>query len=173
MSRNVARNVTQTVAQTAAAPATAPADQGYLLDTSVISELAPGRQNHPIQAVTEWFSTHDAGLYLPTIAVAELAQGIAKLSRSGGAERAQRLDFWLNGLVEGFGERILSLDPAVAKLAGQMSDAALAIGRYPGFADIAIAATAQHHRLTLLTRNLKHFQPLGVACADPFIRVHL
>ena len=153
--------------------AIAPALVGYLLDTSVISELAPGRQNHPIQAVTEWFSTHDARLYLPTIAVAELAQGIAKLSRSGGAERAQRLDFWLNGLVEGFGERILSLDPAVARLAGQMSDAAIAIGRHPGFADIAIAATAQHHRLTLLTRNLKHFEPLGVACADPFIRIHL
>ena len=153
--------------------AIAPALVGYLLDTSVISELTPGRQNHPIQAVTEWFSTHDARLYLPTIAVAELAQGIAKLSRSGGAERAQRLDFWLNGLIEGFGERILSLDPAVARLAGQMSDAAIAIGRHPGFADIAIAATAQHHRLTLLTRNLKHFEPLGVACADPFIRVHL
>ena len=167
------RNVARKVPPPPAASAIAPALEGYLLDTSVISELAPGRQNHPIQAVTEWFSTHDARLYLPTIAVAELAQGIAKLSRSGGAERAQRLDFWFSGLIEGFGERILSLDPAVARLAGQMSDAALAIGRYPGFADIAIAATAQHHRLTLLTRNLKHFQPLGVACADPFIRVHL
>ena len=165
--RNVARNVPPPPAVSAIAPALV----GYLLDTSVISELAPGRQNHPIQAVTEWFSTHDARLYLPTIAVAELAQGIAKLSRSGGAERAQRLDFWFSGLIEGFGERILSLDPAVARLAGQMSDAAIAIGRHPGFADIAIAATAQHHQLTLLTRNLKHFQPLGVACADPFVRV--
>ena len=154
------------MAQTAGAPATAPADQGYLLDTSVISELAPGRQNRPNAQATDWLTAHDAQLFLPTIAIAELDQGIAKLNRlagSGSAERALKLDFWLSGLIEGFGERILSLDPAVARLAGQMSDAALAIGRHPGFADIAIAATAQHHRLTLLTRNLKHFEPLGVA----------
>ena len=144
---------------------------GYLLDTSVISEIAPGRQTQLTQAVTDWFTAHDGQLFLPTIAVAELAQGIAKLNRSGGDERARRLDLWLTGLIEGFGERILALDSATAKLAGQMSDAAIAIGRHPGFADIAIAATAQHHGLTLLTRNLKHFQPLGVACADPFIRV--
>lgn len=149
----------------------APADGGCLLDTSVISELAPGRQNHLSHSVTDWFAAHDAQLFLPTIAVAELAQGIAKLSRSGGAERTRRLDVWLNSLIEDFGDRILSLDPAVARLAGQMSDAAIAIGRHPGFADVAIAATAQHHGLTLLTRNLKHFQPLGVACADPFAGV--
>jgi toxin FitB len=146
----------------------APAKGGCLLDTSVISEVAPGRQNHLSQAVADWFVAHDERLFLPTMAVAELSQGIAKLRRSGGVDRANRLDFWLNGLIEQFGDRILPLDPPVARLAGQMSDAAIAIGRHPGFADIAIAATAQHHGLTLLTRNLKHFQPLGVACADPF-----
>jgi predicted nucleic acid-binding protein len=41
--------------------------------------------------------------------------------------------------------------------------------RHPGFADVAIAALAQHAGLLLLTRNLKHFEPLGVACADPLI----
>gem|GEM_PF-2305952 len=45
---------------------------------------------------------------------------------------------------------------------------ARALGRPPGFADIVIAATAAHHRLTLLTRNVKHFEPLGVALHDPF-----
>jgi hypothetical protein len=35
-------------------------------------------------------------------------------------------------------------------------------------ADIVIAATAQAHGLTVLTRNLKHFTPLAVACLDPF-----
>ena len=166
------------MAQRVVGPLTAPDQEtqggAYLLDTSVISEMAPGRQNHLTEAVTDWFTAHDGQLFLPTITVAELAQGIAKLNRSvgsGSAERSRRLDFWLTGLIEGFGERILSLDCAVARLAGQMSDAALAIGRHPGFADVAIAATAQHHGLTLLTRNLKHFQPLGVACRDPFVRV--
>ena len=39
----------------------------------------------------------------------------------------------------------------------------------PGFADIIIAATAQRHGLTILSRNLKHFVPLGVAVVDPFL----
>ena len=165
------------MAQRVVGPLTAPDQEtqggAYLLDTSVISEMAPGRQTHLTQAVTDWFTAHDGQLFLPTITVAELAQGIAKLNRSGSAERARRLDFWLTALIEGFGERILSLDCAVARLAGQMSDAAITIGRHPGFADVAIAATAQHHGLTLLTRNLKHFQPLGVACRDPFVRAPL
>jgi predicted nucleic acid-binding protein len=37
-----------------------------------------------------------------------------------------------------------------------------------GVAHLAIAATAQHHGLTILTRNLKHFTPLGVDAHDPF-----
>ncbi|WP_244876980.1 PIN domain-containing protein [Acidocella facilis] len=41
----------------------------------------------------------------------------------------------------------------------------------PGFADIIIAATAQHHGLTILTRNLRHFEPLGAAVHDPFVRL--
>ena len=141
--------------------------QGYLLDTSVVSALAPGREAHLPLAFGEWLQVHDAQLFLPAIAVAELAQGIGKLYRSGGMERAQRLDRWLDGLIAGYGDRILPLDAQAARLAGQISDAAVAQGRHPGFADVAIAALAQNADLLLLTRNLKHFQPLGVNCADP------
>jgi hypothetical protein len=45
----------------------------------------------------------------------------------------------------------------------------MAQGRHPGFADVAIAALAQNAGLLLLTCNLKHFEPLGVACADPLV----
>jgi predicted nucleic acid-binding protein len=41
-------------------------------------------------------------------------------------------------------------------------------GHAPGFADIIVAATAQHHRLTILSRNLRHLAPLGVGVIDPF-----
>jgi len=145
--------------------------QGYLLDTSVVSALAPGREAYLSSDFGDWLQAHDVQLFLPAIAVAELAQGIAKLHRSGGMERAQRLDRWLDGLIAGFGERILPLDAQAARLAGQISDAAMAQGRHPGFADVAIAALAQNEGLLLLTRNLKHFQPLGVHCADPMAQL--
>ena len=98
-----------------------------------------------------------------------MAQGIGKLRRAGGMKRADRLDRWLDGLLATYANRILPLDAQTARLAGQISDAAIAQGRHPGFADVAIAALAQHAGLLLLTCNLKHFQPLGVACADPLI----
>ncbi len=140
---------------------------GYLLDTSVISALAPGREQHVPAAFGAWLQAHDEKLFLPCIAIAELAQGIEKLRRSGAVARAQRLDHWLDGLIVGYADRILALDAAAARLAGQISDAALAQGRHPGFADVAIAALAGNAKLVLLTRNLKHFEPLGVPCMDP------
>ena len=143
--------------------------QGYLLDTSVVSALAPGRETFVPAAVGEWLQAHHEALFLPSIAIAEMAQGISKLRRAGGAERADRLDRWLDGLLATYADRILPLDAQAARLAGQISDAAIAKGCHPGFADVAIAALAQNAGLLLLTCNLKHFQPLGVACVDPLI----
>lgn len=142
---------------------------GYLLDTSVVSVLAPGREAYVPTPLGEWLQAHHQALYLPCIAIAEMAQGIGKLRRAGGTERADRLERWLDGLLATYADRILLLDAQAARLAGQMSDAAIAKGCHPGFADVAIAALAQHAGLLLLTCNLKHFQPLGVACADPLV----
>lgn len=144
---------------------------GYLLDTSVISALAPGREPHLTAPFADWLHAHDAQLFVPCITVAELAQDISKLRRAGSAARADKLDRWLDGLIVGFGERILALDAAAARLAGRLSDEAVALGRHPGFADVAIAALAQNAGQTLLTRNIKHFEPLGVACIDPMVRL--
>ena len=143
--------------------------KGYLLDTSVVSALAPGREALVPTPWGAWLQAHHQQLYLPSIAIAEMAQGIGKLRRVGGIERADRLDRWLDGLLDLYADRILPLEAQAARLAGQMSDAAIAQGRHPGFADVAIAALAQNAGLLLLTRNLKHFEPLGVACADPLI----
>ena len=140
---------------------------GYLLDISVVSVLAPGREAYVPAALGDWLQAHHQVLYLPCIAVAEMAQGIAKLRRAGGTERADRLERWLDGLLTTYADRILPLDAQASRLAGQMSDAVIAKGCHPGFADVAIAALAQNAGLLLLTCNLKHFQPLGVACADP------
>lgn len=142
---------------------------GYLLDTSVVSVLAPGREALVPTPFSAWLQAHHEQLFLPCIAVAEMAQGIGKLRRAGGAKRADRLDRWLDGLLAAYKDRILPLDALAARVAGQMSDAAVAQGCHPGFSDVAIAALAEHAGLLLLTCNLKHFQPLGVACADPLI----
>jgi predicted nucleic acid-binding protein len=40
--------------------------------------------------------------------------------------------------------------------------------KHPDFADVAIAATAKLRGFTILTRNARHFEPLGVPFLDPF-----
>ncbi|WP_316232409.1 PIN domain-containing protein [Bradyrhizobium sp. SZCCHNR1051] len=67
-----------------------------------------------------------------------------------------------------YGERILSFDMRAARIAGRLSDRTRGPGQAPGFADIIIAATARRHKLTILSRNLRHFEPLDVPVLDPF-----
>ncbi len=139
---------------------------GYLLDTSVLSLLAPGRSS-PNEALAGWIRGHHDALYISAVTISEIEQGICKLRRSGGIERADALAQWLDALIENGGSRILPLDARTGRIAGGLSDQAIAVGRHPGFADVAIAATAFAHDLVLLTRNGKHFAPLGIAFCEP------
>ena len=140
-----------------------------MVDTGVVFALARGREALFPPHFADWLQARHRQLFLPCVAVAEVAQGIGKLRRSGGVERSDRLDRWLDGLIAAYADRILPLDALSARLAGRLSDAAVAAGCHPGFADVAIAALAQNAGLLLLTRNLKHFQPLGIACVDPMV----
>jgi predicted nucleic acid-binding protein len=72
---------------------------GFLLDTSVISALAPGRETHLNTGFAQWLQAHDAQMCLPCVAVAELAQGTGKLRHAGSTERTDRLDVWLDRLI--------------------------------------------------------------------------
>jgi predicted nucleic acid-binding protein len=67
-----------------------------------------------------------------------------------------------------YGDRVLVFDAAIARIAGAISDRARGQGQSPGLADIIIAATARHHRLTILSRNVRHLKPLGIVVIDPF-----
>jgi toxin FitB len=136
-------------------------------EASVISAPAPGRPPVPAH-VGAWLLENTDGLFLPSIAIAKIEQGICKMRRSGGARRALALDRWLSDLLNHYASRILPLDAASVRLAGQLADRAIAGGQHPGFADVAIAAIAGQAALTILTRNIRHFASLGTAFLDPF-----
>lgn len=140
------------------------------MDTNVLSAFAPGRP--PVSEETsQWFEDNTDRLFLSTVTVAEVAAGVAKLRRRGGGHRADRLSAWLDQLQPLYGARLLPLDFEVARITGEMTDAILAAGHQPGFADTAIAATARAKGLTVLTLNQRHFQPLGVPNLDPFKQI--
>ena len=137
----------------------------YLVDTNVISARAPFRV--PLPELATWMDTHSAKLFLSVVTIAEIEDGIAKAKREGATRKSRDLNAWLGTVLHLYATRILPFDLATARIAGVLSDHARGQGHAPGFADIMIAATAQRNGLAILTRNLRHFEPLGVPVHDP------
>jgi toxin FitB len=139
----------------------------YLVDTNVISAAAPTTAVRPPELI-QWMDSHSADLFLSAVTIAEIADGIAKARREGARRKASDLSAWLRTVLHLYGDRVLSFDSPTAEIAGALSDRARGRGHSPGFADIAIAATAHRHGLTILSRNARHFAPMDVAVVDPF-----
>lgn len=138
----------------------------YLVDTNVISTVSPNRPAPA--ALVEWMDAQSSFLFLSVVTIAEIEDGIAKLRREKATRRSRDLADWLDAVLHLYGDRVLGFEMPTARIAGRLSDQARGQGHAPGFADIIIAATARQHALTVLSRNAKHFVPLGVPVLDPF-----
>jgi len=137
--------------------------RGYLLDTVILSELRKKTRN---AAVVAWFKTvPGSDLYLSVLTVGEVERGIVSQERLN-PPFAQELRIWLDAVETVYGDRILPVTPLIARrwgrLAGEIGHAGV---------DLLIAATALEHGLTVVTRNVMHFEPTGVALLNPFERV--
>jgi hypothetical protein len=139
----------------------------YLIDTNVISALAPTATVRHTDLVA-WIERHSADLFVSAVTIAEISDGIAKLRREGAKRKATDLSAWLQTVLHLYGDRVLSFDSATAEIAGLLSDLARGRGHAPGFADVAIASTARRHDLTILSRNARHFTVMDIAVVDPF-----
>ena len=137
---------------------------GWLLDTNIVSQLAPGRDgaSKAPPHLAAWLRHNSEGLFLSALSVVEITGGIYKLRRAGADRRASDLDAWFDRIVALYGDKILPLDAKVGKVAGRLADKARAGGRNPGLADVLIAATAQAHGHGLASDNQKHFSPLNL-----------
>jgi len=133
----------------------------YLIDTNVISEVGKGKRCD--RQVAEWYRRiSDDELFLSVLVVGEIRQGIERL-RTRNPRRAQALEKWLEELLESFGDRVLPVDAKVAQNWGRLN----ARSSFPVI-DSLLAATAEAHGLTLVTRNLKDIERSGVRCINPF-----
>jgi toxin FitB len=132
-----------------------------LLDTVVLSEI---RKSRPSPKVMAWLKAQrEDQLFLSVISLGEIARGIEK-ARKTDPEFAQALAQWLETLQRLYADRILPITPPIARLWGEWS---ARLG-HDG-ADLLIAATAVHHRLTVATRNTKHFDQLVTSVQNPFL----
>jgi predicted nucleic acid-binding protein len=137
----------------------------FLVDTNVISALGPFKRADA-NDLANWLDRASPYLFLSVVTAAEVAAGIAKAEREGAEAKARSLAEWWQAVEHFYGAKVLPFDLRCSHLAGRMIDRSRA--HRPGFEDIAIAATAEAYGLTVLTRNLRHFEPLGVSALDPF-----
>lgn len=137
----------------------------FLVDTNVISALALSKRPSSHE-LADWLDRASSQLFLSVITAAAVRSGISKAEREGATTKAHRLREWWESIEYLYAEKLLPFELRCAHAAGQILDHARA--HQPGFEDIAIAATAKVHELTVLTRNMRHFEPLGVRALDPF-----
>src|SRR5689334_20665149 len=135
----------------------------YLLDTNIVSLFDPRRAGTAGPAIA-WLRAHDPLLYLSTITLTEVEAAILKLRREKKDARANQLALLRDGLIADFRDRLLPLSVDVALRLAQLAEAIRpnVIER----TDLIIAATASVHGLTVLTGNVRHFEPTGVPVID-------
>lgn len=132
----------------------------FLIDTDVLSALRR-RDRHP--EMVRWLQAQrTADLYLSAVTVGEIERGIARQQRRA-PSFARELSLWLDRVLAWYGDRILDVDVPTARRWGRLSGD-LGHDR----ADLIIAATALEHGLTVVTRNVRHFEPTGVPVFNPY-----
>jgi toxin FitB len=127
----------------------------YLLDTNIASLFDP-RRRHEAEVVVDWMREHDPLLFLSTVTLIEIEAGILKLRREGKEARAKQIVTMRDGLIADFRDRLLPLGVEVALMVPHLAELVrpMAIERL----DLAIAATAKVHGLTVLTRQPSPFR---------------
>lgn len=128
----------------------------YLLDTCVLSEFVKPRSE---PKVVDWLNAVEAErTYLSAVTLGEIQFGISQLSLSN---RRTELEIWLgSALTDQFAGRVLPLDADTVVTWGQMAARQRREGRPMAVMDSLIAATALHHQMVLVTRNVADFMPV-------------
>lgn len=133
----------------------------YLIDTNILSET---RKRQPSPGVAGWITATPPGrMYISVLTMGELEQGIARIRGRGDWKQAASLEQWLAAVETAFADRILPLALPAAKIWGRQSPA-----RPLPVVDALIAATAQVHGLTVVTRNVKDYEHAGLQVLNPF-----
>jgi toxin FitB len=134
----------------------------FLVDTNVFSESV---KPQPDAKVIAWLRANESALYVSAITIGEIRRGIERLPAG---RRKTQLRAWLVALCDCMKGRVLSFNTGTAQVWGQLKAKWDAAGISVPSLDSQIAATAQRHQLTVVTRNITDFAKTGVKLLNPF-----
>jgi len=136
----------------------------YLLDTNVISEARKREKaNSGVRKFFRKVSRSDTEVYLSVVTVGELRRGVELVRHRGDSAQADLLETWLQTVLSGYAQNILSVDEEIGQVWGR-----LRVPHAEHVLDKLIAATALIHDLTVVTRNIDDFAGTGVRLLNPF-----
>jgi len=138
----------------------------FLLDTNVLSEFSRSAiPPHP--KVRSWVeSVSPEALYTSVLCLGEIRKGIELLPL--GKKRTE-LEQWLDvGLSGWFGDNLLPVTKAISDRWGIFAARSQQLGKPLGNIDGLLAATGFEHGLTVVTRNTRHFEDLGLKLFEPW-----
>lgn len=128
----------------------------FLFDTNIVSEIFRDRPNADVID----FTNQVKHIYISAITVEEISYGLS-------AKPAPRLSTKFETLL-GNESIVIPVDTEIAKIAGRLRGQLQIQGRIRSQADMLIAATAQHYRFTIVTRNVKDFELCQIPILNPF-----
>jgi len=136
----------------------------FVLDTNVVSELRKVASGRADRGLVAWSSATPAGaMFISAITLLELELGVLGIERRDAPAGAVLREWLVDRVLPAFHGRILSVDTAVA-----LRCAALHIPNPRSERDALIAATALVHGMTVVTRNVRDFEPMGVELLNPW-----
>ncbi len=136
----------------------------FLLDTNVVSEWVKPRPEPRVVRFLE--EVDEDRVFISVVTLGELRFGVERLPAG---RRRQRLDDWVTyALPQRFEGRVLAVDAAVADVWGTIVARRGRAGKAIAAIDALLAATAEVHQLTLVTRNVSDFQSSVTTLFDPW-----
>lgn len=102
--------------------------------------------------------------FVTSLTISELERGVIAKERSDTAQGAVLRRWFDRQVLPAFADRVLPFDLPAARVL-----AAYRVPEHAPLDDALVAAVAQANHMTVVTRNTRHFEPLDVACLDPWI----
>lgn len=133
----------------------------YVLDTNVVSALRIRGRNPQVEVWAASVPVTDQ--FVTATTMAEIERGVVAKERSD-APQGKILRRWFEDRVlPAFADRVLPFGLPAARIL-----ATYRVPEHAPFDDALIAAVAQAAQMTVVTRNTRHFEPLGVVCLNPW-----